>query len=76
MPIPVAERSRAKVFGLSLVEIASSSPSEGMDVCVVRVAKSGQKAKPGQSGQSSTDNVQEREQKRIPTWAWMLCCVL
>ena len=32
-PIPVAARSKAWVCGRSLVEIASSSPAGGMDVC-------------------------------------------
>jgi hypothetical protein len=47
-----------------------------MDVCVVRVAKSGQKAKPGQSGQSSTDNVQERTKKNPVMGMDVVLCVV
>ena len=35
MPIPVAERSKARVCGRSLAGIADSNPTRGMDVCVV-----------------------------------------
>jgi hypothetical protein len=49
-----------------------------MDVCVVCVVQSGQKAQPGQS--SSTDEVQRTNKKIIPPRAWMFvcceCCVL
>ena len=31
MPIPVAERSKARVYGRSLAGIAGSNPSGGMD---------------------------------------------
>ena len=36
-PIPVAVRSKAWVYGLSLTGIVDSNPTEGMDVCVVFV---------------------------------------
>jgi hypothetical protein len=32
-----------------------------MDICIVCVAQQGQKAKPGQSGQRSTDKVERKE---------------
>ena len=37
MPVPVAERSKARVYGRSLAGIAGSNPAGGMDVCVVFV---------------------------------------
>ena len=37
MPIPVAARSKAWVFGRSLTTIVGSNPTGGMDVCVVFV---------------------------------------
>ena len=61
-PVTVAERSKACVCSRSPAGIAGSNPSGGMDVCVVQW---GQKAKPGQWGQSSTDKVQ-RESKKNP----------
>ena len=33
MPVPVAEKSKARVYGRSLVGIAGSNPAGGMDVC-------------------------------------------
>ena len=33
LPIPVAERSKARVYGRSLAEIAGSNSAGGMDVC-------------------------------------------
>ena len=36
-PIPVAERSKAKVCGCSLAAIAGSNPAGGMIVCLLRV---------------------------------------
>ena len=51
-PIPVDERSKARVFGLLLVGVGGSNSAGDMDVCVVRVAQ------PAQSGQrSSRDEV-------------------
>jgi hypothetical protein len=35
LPIPVAVRSKAWVFGRSLTRIMGSNPTGGMDVCVV-----------------------------------------
>jgi hypothetical protein len=35
VPIPVAARSRAWVFGRSAAEIVDSNPTGGMDVCCV-----------------------------------------
>ena len=32
LPIPVAERSKARVYGRSLAGIAGSNPARGMDV--------------------------------------------
>ena len=37
MPIPVAVRSKAWVYGRSLTGIVGSNPAVGMDVCVVFV---------------------------------------
>ena len=34
--IPVGERSKTRVCGRSLAEIAGSNPAGGMDVCVVQ----------------------------------------
>ena len=34
-PIPVAVRSKARVYGRSLAGVAGSNPSGGMGVCVV-----------------------------------------
>ena len=66
MPIPVAERSKARVCGRSLAGVAGSNPAGGMDVCVVCVLQSKrQKAKPGQSGQrSNTDKVKKKCRRR------------
>jgi hypothetical protein len=38
LPIPVTERSKARVYGHSFAGIVGSNPAEGMDVCVVCVA--------------------------------------
>jgi hypothetical protein len=35
LPIPVAARSKALVCGRSLVGIAGSNPTAGMDVCLL-----------------------------------------
>ena len=32
-PVPVAERSQARVYGRSLAGIAGSNPARGMDGC-------------------------------------------
>jgi hypothetical protein len=37
MPIPVAARSKAWVYGRSLTGIVGSNPTGGIDVCVVFV---------------------------------------
>ena len=37
LPIPVAERSKARVCGTSLAGIAGSNPAGGMDVCLLCV---------------------------------------
>ena len=37
--IPVAVRSKAWVFGRSLIRIVGSNPTGGMDVCVVLVVR-------------------------------------
>ena len=34
-PIPLAERSKARVYGRSLAGVAGSNPARDMDVCVV-----------------------------------------
>ena len=39
MPVPVAARSKAKVFGRSPAEIVGSNPAEGMDVCLLWVLR-------------------------------------
>jgi hypothetical protein len=39
LPIPVAVRSKAWVYGRSLTGIVGSNPAGGMDVCVVFVVK-------------------------------------
>ena len=39
LPIPVAERSKAKVCGRSLAGVAGSNPAGDMNVCVVCVAQ-------------------------------------
>ena len=36
-PIPVAERSKARVYGRSLAGIAGSNSAGGMDVCLLSV---------------------------------------
>jgi hypothetical protein len=53
MPIPVAARSRAWVFGRSAAEIVGPNPTRGMDVCVekqcvkrVKITRSNRWAKP------------------------------
>ena len=38
-PIPVAERSKARICGRSLTGIAGSNPAGGVDVCVVCVVE-------------------------------------
>ena len=67
MPIPVAERSKARVCRRSLAGVAGANPAEGLDVCLLCVLYSkDKKAKPGQLGQrSSTDEVQTA--KEIPS---------
>jgi hypothetical protein len=37
MPIPVAARSKAWVYGRSLTGIVDSNPTGGMDVCLLWV---------------------------------------
>jgi len=37
MPVPVAARSKAYVYGRLPAEIMGSNPTQGMDVCVVSV---------------------------------------
>jgi hypothetical protein len=37
VPIPVPERYKARVYGLSLAEIAGSNPARDMDVCLLSV---------------------------------------
>ena len=37
VPIPVAARSKAWVFGRSLTRIVGSKPTGGMDVCLLWV---------------------------------------
>ena len=39
MPVAVAERSKARLYGRSLAGITGSNPASGMDVCVVCVAQ-------------------------------------
>jgi hypothetical protein len=39
VPIPVAVRSKAWVYGCSLTGIVGSNPAGGMDVCVVFVVR-------------------------------------
>ena len=36
-PVPVAARSKAKVFGRSPAEIVGSNPTRGMDICLLWV---------------------------------------
>ena len=45
----------------STAGIVGSNPAVGVDVCVVSVVQSGQKAKPRQSGQRRTDKVHSCE---------------
>jgi hypothetical protein len=45
MPIPVAVRSKAWVFGRSLARIVCSNTTGGMDVCVVLYKDSSMKDK-------------------------------
>ena len=35
MPVPLAERSKARVCGHSPAEIAGSNPAGGIDVCLL-----------------------------------------
>jgi hypothetical protein len=53
----------------SAAGIAGSNPAVGDDVCVVSVVQSGQKAKPGQSGQRRTDKVQRKKS------GWVHACL-
>ena len=39
LPIPVAKRSKARVWGRSLAGNAGSNPGRGMDGCIVFVSK-------------------------------------
>ena len=39
LPIPVAERFKASVYGRSLAGVTGSNPAGGMDVCVVYVVQ-------------------------------------
>jgi hypothetical protein len=57
-PIPVDERSKARVFSLLLVGVGGSNSAGDMDVCVVRVAQ------PAHSGQRSSRD----EVKKIPVF--------
>jgi hypothetical protein len=60
-PIPVAERSKARVCDRSLAGVPGLNPAGGMDVCVVCVAQ------PGQSGQrSNTENKNSRWGRDFP----------
>ena len=57
-PIPVAERSKARVCDRSLAEVPGLNPAGGMDVCVVCVVQSGQR--------SSTENTKSRWGRDFP----------
>ena len=35
MPVPVAVRSKAQVYGRSPAEIVGSNPTQGMDICLL-----------------------------------------
>ena len=35
MPVPVAARSKAQVYGRSPAAIVGSNPTQGLDVCVL-----------------------------------------
>jgi hypothetical protein len=71
-PIPIAERPKTRVCGLSFAGVAGSNPAGGMDVCVVCCTVKGEKAKPGQSGQRSTENNKKNCEDEIyrirPDW--------
>jgi hypothetical protein len=69
----VAERSKARVRSRSPAGIAGSNPARGMNVYVVCVVQYGQKAKPGQSGQISTDKVQRENKKKNPAEGMDVC---
>jgi hypothetical protein len=43
-----------------------------MDVCVVCVVQKGQQAKPGKSGQRSTDKVQSEKKNLDGAWMFVL----
>ena len=45
LPIPVVERSKARVCGLSFTGATRSNPAGGMDVCVVSVVRKRTKGK-------------------------------
>ena len=57
----MAERSKARVCGRSLVEIAGLNPAGGMDVCVVCKDR---RNKRGQSRQTVTEKVQRVHKRR------------
>ena len=58
--IPMAERSKVRVCGRSLVGlVAGSNPAGGMDVCVVCVVRKG-RMKDNQDKDTSTDEVQKQ----------------
>jgi hypothetical protein len=84
-PIPVAERPKASVCGLSLAGVAGSNPSGSVEVsvayCTVRTKR---KMQDNKDKETSTDEVQT-EYKRIPkiNFRWgheclsllfVLCC--
>jgi hypothetical protein len=63
MPIPVAERSKAKVCGRSLGGIAGWNPVQGMDVCFLLVL----------SSRSICDGPIPRPEESYRLWCVIVC---
>jgi hypothetical protein len=62
--IPVSERSKARVCGLSLTGVEGSNPAGGWMFVLCVLYRKGQEAKPGQSGQRNIDKIQRTKQKQ------------
>jgi len=63
MPIPVAARSKALVYGRSPAAIVDSNPTGGMDVCLLWVL----------SGRDLYDGLITRREESYGLWRVVVC---
>ena len=68
VPIPVAERSKARVCGRSLAGVAGSNPAGSINVLYLLYSKN-KRQRPSQLGQTDTDKYKARTKK-----SWFRYC--